>query len=853
MKTSLALSVAVWGCMVSLAGANAGRLVAHWTFDDMPSDGRSAPEGWTVGNWGRRTCAFGSQTGADGRGRAMNVDMTGNFGGELQIFSPAWPMWQQRWYRVSFLLKGIDHPGKISVCVRKIGYPWTMYGAGNTFRPTNGWQRHAFAFCAKADVQSGFGVMVSTGSIGHFLLDDVMVEEFDANPDATVEKNNNPPVAGNLVPSSSCEAKDDNFFINTVFTGEAWSEWQDARPEWIAGGKFGRRALWFPKRPYTAGETVTRPMDVASGQAYTFSLWAKCEEGTAHVRLGGWDGRLNSNKWRFGKTFPVAAQDGWVRLEVTTPPVPEDVRQAALTISCDNGHAVRVDGLQFELGSCATPYAPAAPHELELAFDAPTDQPAIVPWGRPLPLRLAAHAADGPTGTVVHATLRVTAYPNRLVHERCVELVAGGKTHHLDVEPNANGLLRVELVPQDASSAARCERVLARLPPPRGLGERSRFGTHFRLSPYFIRYARAIGMGWERLHDCSGITKMSCGNPKPGEWRWFDEPVDAVRAAGIAILGLPDGPPAWAHPVDAQGKHHYDAAAFAAWCEQAAAHYAGRIDHWEVWNEPYISGYFFRGTAAEFGPVFNAGAAALRKGNPSAKVVGWCTELSSPDYVKPFLESAPVAARPDINSMHYYFCNVPGDGDTDGRALIANMRKTFGARAAPEIWNTEGNLSMTASFYTFRRTPPEDLEEAVAFGARCWADTFANGIAKLFLYSLHNTDRFDGHGLMNLADYDRAVSPVAAATAVTAYFIDGLEPAPLAPPPEGMRVARFRGDGRSVSVLWDDVLVPGRARLDCAALPQGGRLWDAMGNELVDAASVEVGRTPVFVVVPQEQ
>ena len=105
---------------------------------------------------------------------------------------------------------------------------------------------------------------------------------------------------------------------------------------------------------------------------------------------------------------------------------------------------------------------------------------------------------------------------------------------------------------------------------------------------------------------------------------------------------------------------------------------------------------------------------------------------------------------------------------------------------------------------------------------------------------------------MNLADYDRAVSPVAAATAVTAYFIDGLEPAPLAPPPEGMRVARFRGDDRSVSVLWDDVLVPGRAARSRGSAARG-RLWDAMGNELVGAASVEVGRTPVFVVVPQER
>ena len=154
------------------------------------------------------------------------------------------------------------------------------------------------------------------------------------------------------------------------------------------------------------------------------------------------------------------------------------------------------------------------------------------------------------------------------------------------------------------------------------------------------------------------------------------------------------------------------------------------------------------------------------------------------------------------------------------------------------------------SFYSFAKVPKEELERGAAFGVRCWADTFASGVSKMFLYACFNTDGPRVHGLMNLADYDRAVTPIAAATATTAHFIDALEPTGPVRTAGGRKIANFAGDGRKVAVVWDDVLQPGRTKIDLRTLPEGTRVYDAMGNDIAKsgAASVEVGMVPLFVV-----
>lgn len=822
-------------------------VLAGWDFNGPSVPPDKAPAGWVIGGWGTRTCDYGTVADDTG-GQAMNVGVRGIFGGALQLFSPAWPMWQGRWYRVTFRAKGFDYPGKVSVLVRMRPYPWTAYSRRLSFHPENDWKSYSLVWCPKQDIQSDFGVMIEAGGVGRFLIDDVKVEEFDANPEAEKKPNPNPPVAGNLVPRASFEAADDNFFIDCVFTGRAESEWFDFRHGRVADAKFGRYALHLPRVPHARGDVLSVPVPVASGRRYTLSAWVKAAAGgTCGFRLSGQGG-----KWRFGNGFRVESDGKWHRCAVTSPPVPDDVHDVMLAFSAGSGFDVRVDGIQFEMADAASDWAPAHPFETELAFDAPSPAtPAIVEWGKPLPLRLALHASADASVRDVSGTLTVTAFPDETTVTRRMTLRSDGTPVRLSLDPEANGVLRVVFRPDDPTLAAPCEKVMARLPPPRGTGAAGGFGTHFRVCPYFINYAKALGFTWQRLHDCSAICKMFRGNPEPGRHVWYDGQVDAIRAAGIEILALPDWPAKWAMPTNAAGKPVYDAKAFGAWCEAAAAHYRGRISHWEVWNEPYISGYFFRGTAKEFGPVFNAGAAGIRRGNPDAKVVGWCTELSSPGYVLPFMRDYPPSQKPDVNSVHYYYTDVPGDGETGSDTLMDRLASTWGEYASGEVWNTEGNLSMGVhSFYTFRKATEFEVTRGAAFGVRCWADTFASGISKVFLYTLHNTDNPRTASLQTLADYDRAVTPVAATTAVTAYFIDGLKSAGRTRSEKGRKIATFTGDGRRVDVVWDDAALPGRGRLDLGALRPGVRVYDAMGNDLAakGLSSVELGPVPVFIV-----
>jgi hypothetical protein len=112
------------------------------------------------------------------------------------------------------------------------------------------------------------------------------------------------------------------------------------------------------------------------------------------------------------------------------------------------------------------------------------------------------------------------------------------------------GLFKVRAQVVDAAGkplSASVECVWARLPRARDVAaEKSFFGAHFILTPEFCAIARAVGVRWVRLHDSSKITKWPMTEPQPGDWRFYDEGVEATRAAGIHILGMLDGAPAWA-------------------------------------------------------------------------------------------------------------------------------------------------------------------------------------------------------------------------------------------------------------------------------------------------------------------
>lgn len=879
MKTAMTLAtLAICALPAASAPPPEGEVVYRCDFDDCPlADNvgtNGLPKGWRVQDWADMNVVYGYEKGCGGKGSALKIDVRGLVGGQLQIFSGPWEQWQGSWYRLSFKMKGFDHPGRVSVFPRRYFYPWSALGwPGTGGKVKNEWTEYSCVKLAKHDIQRDFGVMVATGDIGCFLIDDIKVERFAEDPTEKKPVNTNPVVKGNLVRQGSFEGEQPmEFILEGNRTANAIEEtWHERWFERAEGGAVGRHCLRLPRDTYTnrAGKvTVAQGLmrgisiPVAPGKRYRLSAYVKRGLPAVKAMLGvttslGGGGKVEFKKDEAGE---------WKFVTGLTKPVPENVKAIRIQPLTTDWADCYLDGLDLHVvedESADKPeYRPPAPYEFALSFRTEGRwAPKVCRWGEKLPLRVGAWPAkDAPTGAKVPATLKVTDYFGRVAEQK-LALVAG-EENDLDFDPRANGVLRVELTADDPAQAVRIEKVYARLPEPRKTGVESAFGTHMRICPGIIDYCAAIGIKWQRLHDCSNICKMKWANQNEGEYRWGDEQIDYLRAKGFCILAMPDYPAEWIKTysdggVDASGLKRekrvtYNREAYGRWCEELARHYRGKISHFEVWNEPYIR-YFFGGTPEEFGPIWLEGARGIRRGNPDAKIVGFCTELCSPQFMAPSLPSIPAKDKPDIHSVHYYYPQVPGDGDLSYDKLIDNIRTTFGDKWADsgEIWNTEGNYGTFCSFYTHRKIARDENDKAVAFGTRGWAATIAGGISKTFIYTMHNTDNVGVGGLMTLIDYDRSVNPEAAATATTAYLIDGLKPVKGCDTKvRGLKLSPFVGDGRLTALVWDDLLLRGRLSLDIAKLGGKYRVLDAMGNEL--DGTREVGFVPFFVTAENE-
>ena len=867
------------------------KVMGSWNFDDMVPGKKGHPRGWWSGIWGDRKVNYGSTVGADGKGRAFLMDVRSIAGGELQVFSPGWNLKKGYWYKITFKARGFDHPSGVTVTVREIAGSWRTPCGGTWVRLTDEWKEYSFGGRSSCSMDRGqFGIMIGQGSAGVFAIDDVKVEEYLENPFPSPKPPPPQPVVeGNLIPRGSFESGTDPFWCydpSNFDPDEVLCEPSLSRAD---EGHTGTHSMRFAGRKKPDGKfschgnIESLEIPVAQGRKYTFALWAKSEDPGASVTLGG-KSNLESFEIR-GTTVPLVPGGGWQPVSLTTKPIPKGVRTVRLSITPHCGaKGVLVDSAFFGTeSSFRRGFAPAKPFELDITFrrGTPGIDPHIVEWGENLPLTVGAWPVDGTgKGRTVGATLKVTGFPDKKGAEMHLDLVAG-EEKSIDFDPGLNGILRVELVPDDANDAQRLETIMGRLPKPRATGAKGRFGIHARISPQILAHARAIGLTWERIHDCSQITKMGYANPKRGEYRWADAEVDALRSYGFSILGMPDYPPKWFYTekwiedenakkraeakenaiklpdfdevnldsdedeiladidkrrrdVDKKARSYKvvlcDIEAFRTYCRELAAHFKGRIDHFEMWNEPYWD-TFFKGEKWQFMDVFHAGAKGIREGNPDAKVLGYCNEFNNAGQYAAAARKRPIEEKVDYNSMHYYYMGVPGTGEFGVERIVASYKKEFKEHAGSELWNTEGNIFGGSSFYSWRYDR-DGCESHTAFGVRGWCDSFFDGIDRVFIFGMFNTDGRRNGGLLNTIDYDRSLTGWGAATATTAYFIDAMTPHREVASPKGAKLRVFSDGVRASAVIFDDCLEMGRPVFDATKLPSGWMAVDAMGNDL---------------------
>ncbi|MBI2301491.1 MAG: endo-1,4-beta-xylanase [Armatimonadetes bacterium] len=386
-------------------------------------------------------------------------------------------------------------------------------------------------------------------------------------------------------------------------------------------------------------------------------------------------------------------------------------------------------------------------------------------------------------------------------------------------------------------------------------------------SPY--RAHPVYGARWGRLHDVCVATKWPFLEPRQGDWQWAkaDAEIDGYLKAGYRILGLLDGVPGWRKP---DGKPSWSAMTypdddFADWeryVRATVAHFRGRIDAWEVMNEPVYAGQGPTGKANEawYVELLQHAHTAAKAADARAYLVGGggaAGPVKGDEWWQRAAEAG-IFRYCDAVSFHGYgraTTQVLGGPQPllDYMAWMRELMAAHGGRVLP-VWDTEVGLSPSSSsrkFWLPNRGPEEPLECARQVAVTLLCERAA-GVAKTFFYAAFAYRLSEDTQLCMFCEVNDQLTPLAAALGVCASQIEGLAPAGVAKPSAAVTILTFRGGGRTVRAVWttqgeEEVSLPAGAKPSAIGLFGRPVPVRVRGGKAVLTA----GREPVYVSMPQ--
>jgi hypothetical protein len=279
-----------------------------------------------------------------------------------------------------------------------------------------------------------------------------------------------------------------------------------------------------------------------------------------------------------------------------------------------------------------------------------------------------------------------------------------------------------------------------------------------------------------------------------------DDELATELAAGRQVVGLLIGTPDWVRderllPSGLWLAHDDPQNLWATYVSQAVSRYAGRIDHWIIWNEPDIweksaPGHTWDGDVADFAQLQRVAYRVAREANPDAVIhlaaftYFWDANYQREQYFERLLaelETDPDAPEYsyyfDIATAHLYFQpNLIYDIIAEFKAIMA----THGLEKP--LWLVETNAppvddpEWPVPEYTLSVT----LDEQAAFVPQALASALAAGAERVAIYKLKDLEsdaganpepfgllRADGSARPAFDSYKVAVRYLAGARAVT--------------------------------------------------------------------------------------
>ncbi len=293
------------------------------------------------------------------------------------------------------------------------------------------------------------------------------------------------------------------------------------------------------------------------------------------------------------------------------------------------------------------------------------------------------------------------------------------------------------------------------------------------------RAAQAAGVKWTREEfGWAGVS------PEPGRYNWdhMDTVVETALAHGISVYGLISYWSSWAKAYTPEGIDQY-----AQYAYDLAARYRGRVDHWEIWNEPNI--FFWSGPREMYADLLKAAYQAVKRANPRAVVLGCSTSGIDLPFIRMVMDRG---APFDELTIHPYRHHLNDD------AFIRELQQVRDIVQRP-VWITEMGWS------TQLQTGVTELQQASLL-SRCYLCAAASGaVLSISWYDLRDDGDnpfYNEHRFGVLRNPDLAPKPAYLALGAICNTLGTQTVQGRLPAPAGVQAWRFAEGGRHTVALW---------------------------------------------------
>jgi hypothetical protein len=357
-----------------------------------------------------------------------------------------------------------------------------------------------------------------------------------------------------------------------------------------------------------------------------------------------------------------------------------------------------------------------------------------------------------------------------------------------------------------------------------------------------------LGVVWQR-RTC----RWSSLEPRPGEWDFssWDSYVDDSKAAGKKLIAILAYDTPWIYNRKTAGDDigpeelpHY-----LNYVETVTARYKGRIDAYEIWNEPNMLNYFWKGSDDDFFTMTIAAAQVIRRTDPHAKILAGSLWRVPGGFIRRLFKSG-VMDHADALSFHPYAVNPRGAVKLYDK--LAGILEEF--NYSGEVWITEVGYP-TGGWYptvVWEENFPRDIVKTLAGLA-------VRNVRVLVWYEFKDSynrgeapSRWNSESFFGLSYLDHTRKNGFEAWGLCGRYLAGSEYRPDLPERQGLpdRIVSlcFRNaGGQNTLILWNESGGTLKARIVLPGTDQTLHdLSTGQGRRLAVETEHAIGRNPLF-------